>query len=93
MRAVIFMKPQSLVLRGVFHRVAALFHHLGDEGGYDCEAGLQERRGDRTADLGTTIGPLIGGWLIFQYFAKTGAHGVDSVKVTYLAFCIVNPIT
>jgi FHS family L-fucose permease-like MFS transporter len=39
--------------------------------------------------VGTTIGPLIGGWLIFQYFAKTGAHGVDSVKVPYLAFCIV----
>ena len=39
--------------------------------------------------IGTAIGPLIGGWLIFQYFAKTGAHGVDSVKVPYLAFCIV----
>lgn len=39
--------------------------------------------------IGTTIGPLIGGWLIFQYFAKTGAHGADSVKVPYLAFCII----
>ena len=39
--------------------------------------------------VGTTIGPLIGGYLIFQYFAKTGAHGADSVKVPYLAFCIV----
>ncbi len=39
--------------------------------------------------VGTTIGPLIGGYLIFYYFAKTGAHGVDSVKVPYLAFCIV----
>jgi FHS family L-fucose permease-like MFS transporter len=39
--------------------------------------------------VGTTIGPLIGGYLIFEYFAKTGAHGVDSVKVPYLAFCIV----
>lgn len=39
--------------------------------------------------VGTTIGPLIGGWLIFQYFAKTGAHGVDSVKVPYLMFFIV----
>ena len=39
--------------------------------------------------VGTTLGPLIGGWLIFQYFAKTGAHGVDSVKVPYLAFCVV----
>src|ERR1035437_8849957 len=35
--------------------------------------------------IGTTIGPLIGGYLIFQYFAKTGAHGADSVKVPYLA--------
>ena len=39
--------------------------------------------------IGTTIGPLIGGWLIFQYFAKANAHGADSVKVPYLAFCIV----
>lgn len=39
--------------------------------------------------IGTTIGPLIGGYLIFQYFAKTGAHGADSVKVPYLAFCII----
>lgn len=39
--------------------------------------------------LGTTTGPLIGGFLIFQYFAKTGAYGVDSVKVPYLAFCVI----
>jgi MFS transporter, FHS family, L-fucose permease len=39
--------------------------------------------------VGTTIGPIIGGWLIFQYFAKSGAHGADSVKVPYLAFSIV----
>ncbi len=39
--------------------------------------------------IGTTIGPLIGGWLIFQYFARTGAHGAESVKIPYLAFCIV----
>lgn len=39
--------------------------------------------------VGTTIGPLIGGYLIFQYFAKTGAHGAESVKVPYLAFCII----
>jgi len=36
--------------------------------------------------LGTTIGPLIGGWLIFQYFAKTGAHGAESAKIPYLIF-------
>ena len=39
--------------------------------------------------VGTTIGPLIGGYLIFQYFAKTGVHGAGSVKVPYLAFCVV----
>ena len=39
--------------------------------------------------VGTTIGPLIGGYLIFEYFSKTGVSGADSVKVPYLAFCIV----
>src|SRR5882724_2991333 len=39
--------------------------------------------------VGTTIGPLIGGYLIFQYFAKTGAHGAESVKVPYMIFCVV----
>ena len=39
--------------------------------------------------IGTTIGPLIGGFLIFQYFAKTGAHGAESVKMPYLAFCVI----
>lgn len=39
--------------------------------------------------IGTTLGPLIGGYLIFQYFAKTGAHGADSVKLPYLAFSLI----
>jgi MFS transporter, FHS family, L-fucose permease len=39
--------------------------------------------------VGTTIGPLIGGYLIFQYFASSGAHGAESVKVPYIAFCVV----
>ena len=39
--------------------------------------------------IGTTIGPLIGGYLIFQYFARHGAHGAESVKVPYLAFCVI----
>ncbi len=30
--------------------------------------------------LGTTTGPLIGGYLIFKYFAETGANGAESVK-------------
>lgn len=38
--------------------------------------------------IGTTIGPLIGGFLIFQYFASHGLHGADSVKVPYLTFAI-----
>jgi len=38
--------------------------------------------------LGTTIGPLIGGYLIFEYFSRTGAHGAESVRMPYLAFCI-----
>ena len=39
--------------------------------------------------IGTTIGPLIGGFLIFQYFAHSGESGAASVKVPYLAFCII----
>jgi FHS family L-fucose permease-like MFS transporter len=39
--------------------------------------------------LGTTIGPLIGGYLIYEYFAKTGASGAESVKIPYLAFSII----
>ena len=39
--------------------------------------------------IGTTIGPIIGAYLIFQYFAKTGAHGAESVKVPYMAFCVI----
>jgi MFS transporter, FHS family, L-fucose permease len=39
--------------------------------------------------VGTTIGPLIGAYLIFQYFNTANTHGAESVKVPYLAFCIV----
>jgi len=39
--------------------------------------------------VGTTVGPLIGGYLIFEVFSRTGAHGAESVKVPYLAFCII----
>jgi MFS transporter, FHS family, L-fucose permease len=39
--------------------------------------------------IGTTVGPLIGGYLIFRYFARTGAHGAESVKMPYLIFCII----
>jgi len=39
--------------------------------------------------IGTTTGPIISGWLIYQVFARPGDHGVDSVKVPYLVFCLV----
>jgi FHS family L-fucose permease-like MFS transporter len=39
--------------------------------------------------LGTTLGPLVGGYLIFQYFVRTGAHGAESVKTPYVAFFLV----
>ena len=39
--------------------------------------------------FGTTIGPIIAGWLIFSVFTKTGAHGADSVKIPYLGFAAV----
>ena len=32
---------------------------------------------------------MIGGYLIFKYFAGSGVHGAESVKVPYLIFCIV----
>lgn len=35
--------------------------------------------------LGTTIGPLIGGFLIFKYFA-VNVEGADAVKIPYLIF-------
>lgn len=39
--------------------------------------------------FGTTIGPLIGGWLIFTLFTTKDAHGADSVKYPYLGFAAV----
>lgn len=36
--------------------------------------------------LGTTIGPLIGGWLIFTVFSSGDLHGAESVKIPYLCF-------
>ena len=39
--------------------------------------------------FGTTIGPLIAGYLIFQVFNRPGAHGAESVRVPYLCFAAV----
>ena len=36
--------------------------------------------------FGTTIGPIIGGWLIFTFFTTKDSHGADSVKIPYLCF-------
>jgi MFS transporter, FHS family, L-fucose permease len=39
--------------------------------------------------VGTTVGPLIGAYLIYNYFMKPGEHGAESVKVPYLIFCVI----
>ena len=39
--------------------------------------------------FGTTIGPIVGGWLIFTLFTTKTAHGADSVKIPYLGFAAV----
>jgi FHS family L-fucose permease-like MFS transporter len=36
--------------------------------------------------FGTTIGPIIGGWLIFNLLSNPNAHGADSAKIPYLCF-------
>lgn len=36
--------------------------------------------------LGTTIGPLIGGYLIFKYFVGGDIKGADAVQIPYLFF-------
>ncbi|HEY3864375.1 MAG TPA: sugar MFS transporter [Verrucomicrobiae bacterium] len=36
--------------------------------------------------FGTTIGPIIGGWLIFTLLSKQTEHGAASVKIPYLCF-------
>ncbi|MBU0489536.1 MAG: sugar MFS transporter [Bacteroidetes bacterium] len=37
--------------------------------------------------LGTTLAPLIGGYLVFRYFVGPEITGADSVKIPYLIFC------
>lgn len=39
--------------------------------------------------FGTTIGPIVGGWLIFSVFNQAGQHGADAVKIPYLCFAAV----
>lgn len=39
--------------------------------------------------LGTTIAPIIGGYLIFKYFAGAEYTGADSVKIPYLIFATI----
>ena len=39
--------------------------------------------------IGTTIGPLVGGWLIFQVFARPATRGTEALKVPYLCCALV----
>ncbi len=39
--------------------------------------------------FGTTIGPIIGGVLIFRVFNRPEMHGADAVKIPYLCFAVV----
>jgi len=39
--------------------------------------------------FGTTIAPIVGGWLIFTFFTTPTMHGADSVKIPYLCFAVV----
>jgi FHS family L-fucose permease-like MFS transporter len=39
--------------------------------------------------FGTTIGPAIGGWLIFKVFNHPGVHGAEAAKIPYLCFAAV----
>lgn len=39
--------------------------------------------------FGTTVGPIVAGWLIFSFFVRPGMNGADSVKVPYLCFAAV----
>jgi FHS family L-fucose permease-like MFS transporter len=39
--------------------------------------------------FGTTIGPVIGGWLIFTVFTRPHMHGAEAVKIPYLCFAVV----
>lgn len=39
--------------------------------------------------FGTTIGPIVAGWLMFTVFASEDAHGADSVKIPYLGCAVV----
>ncbi len=38
--------------------------------------------------FGTTIGPIIGGWLVFTVFTRPEAHGAAAVKIPYLGFAV-----
>ena len=38
--------------------------------------------------FGTTIGPVIGGWLVYTVFTSKDAHGAAAVKIPYLGFAV-----
>jgi FHS family L-fucose permease-like MFS transporter len=39
--------------------------------------------------LGTTIGPILGGWLIYTVFTRAGEHGAAAVRLPYLILACV----
>jgi FHS family L-fucose permease-like MFS transporter len=39
--------------------------------------------------LGTTLGPVVGGWLIFEVFTRGTTHGASAVKIPYLCLAAV----
>lgn len=39
--------------------------------------------------LGTTIAPVLGGYLIFQFFAKNGVISAESTKMPYVIFAVI----
>ena len=39
--------------------------------------------------LGTTIGPIAGGWLIYQVFTSPDAHGAEAVRIPYVILAVV----
>lgn len=40
------------------------------------------------SSVGTTLGPLVGGWLIFRYFSHPGEPALNTVRGPYLICCV-----
>ncbi len=57
---------------------------LGDEASASSRLNLAQAFNS----LGTTIAPILGGYLVFEFFFE-GAEGADAVKVPYLIFAVM----